>query len=166
MIRPFSGKAPIVPESVFIEETAVVIGDVVLGEGSSVWFHAVVRGDVASIRIGSGTNIQDLSVLHVRQGKPLQIGDDVTVGHRAVLHACRVSDRVLVGIGAIVLDDAQIGEEAIVGAGAVVTPGTVIPPRSLAHGIPARVQRRVTAAEIEMIKASAQRYRGYAAQYR
>jgi carbonic anhydrase/acetyltransferase-like protein (isoleucine patch superfamily) len=145
---------------------AVVTGDVVVGEGSSIWFQTVVRGDVNHIRIGARTNIQDHSMIHVTGGThPTVVGDDVTVGHRVVLHGCTVKDRCLVGIGAIVLDGAVIEEEAMVGAGALVPPGMVVPSGKLVLGAPARVKRDLTAEERAFFRASAARYAGYAATY-
>jgi carbonic anhydrase/acetyltransferase-like protein (isoleucine patch superfamily) len=166
VLRTIGGKSPAVSESVFVEETAAVVGDVIIGDESSVWFHAVVRGDIDVIRIGMRTNLQDLCVVHVRHGKPVYIGDDITVGHRAILHGCSVQNRVLIGMGAIVLDGAVIGEESIVGAGSLVTTGANIPPRSLVLGSPARVRRAVTPLEVQSIVDSAQRYVAYALQYR
>lgn len=166
MIRSYNGVAPTVPASVFVDETAVVIGDVVIGEDSSVWFNSVVRGDVHFIRIGRRTNVQDLCLLHVTHDTyPLVIGDEVTVGHHVVLHGCTVKDRVLVGMGAIVMDGAVIGEDSIVGAGALVTEGTVVPPKSLILGAPAKVRRPVTDAELAWIKESAENYVRYARDY-
>jgi gamma-carbonic anhydrase len=166
MIRTFQGIKPTVPKSCFIEETAVVIGDVVLGEQCSVWFHAVIRGDVHYIRIGSRTNVQDLCMLHVTHDThPLIIGNDVTIGHNVVLHGCTIQDRVLVGMGAIVMDGAVIGEDSVVGAGALVVEGTIVPPKSLILGSPARVKRPVTDKELAWINESAQNYVRYAGQY-
>ncbi len=166
MIRAFQGILPVVPKSAFIEETAVVIGDVVMGEDCSVWFHAVIRGDVNSIRIGDRTNVQDLCMLHVTHDTaPLVIGSDVTIGHHVVLHGCTIKDRVLIGMGAIVMDGAVIGEDCVVGAGALVTEGTVVPPKSLLLGSPAKVKRPVTHQELAWIRESAQNYVTYARQY-
>lgn len=124
---------------------AVVVGDVEIGPESSIWYGSVVRGDVHHIRIGARTNIQDACVVHVTRDRfPAWIGAEVTVGHRAVVHGCRVGDGALIGIGAIVLDGAEVGEEALVGAGAVVTPGTRVPARTLVVGTPARVVRDLT----------------------
>jgi carbonic anhydrase/acetyltransferase-like protein (isoleucine patch superfamily) len=128
----------------------VLVGDVQIGPDSSVWYGTVVRGDVYYVRIGARTNVQDNCVLHVTRGLfPCEVGDEVTVGHRAVVHGCTVEDGALVGIGAVVLDGARVGEGALVGAGAVVTPGSSIEPGGLAVGIPARVVRRVTNEERE-----------------
>lgn len=166
MIRTFQDVKPTVPKSCFIEETAVVIGDVVMGEECSVWFNAVVRGDVNHIRIGDRTNVQDLCMLHVTHDMhPLVIGNDVTIGHHVVLHGCTIHDRVLVGMGAIIMDGAVIGEDSVVGAGALVTEGTVIPPKSLILGSPAKVKRPVTEKELVWIKESASNYVKYAGQY-
>jgi len=166
MIRTFQGLKPTIPKSCFIEETAVVIGDVVMGEDCSVWFHAVVRGDVHSIRIGDRTNVQDLCMLHVTHGThPLVIGNDVTIGHNVILHGCTIRDRVLIGMGAIIMDGALIGEDSVVGAGALVTEGTIVPPKSLILGSPAKVKRAVTGNELAWIKESADNYVAYARQY-
>ena len=166
MIRTFQGIKPTVPSSCFIEDTGVVIGDVVMGEECSVWFHAVIRGDVNYIRIGHRTNIQDLCMLHVTHDThPLIIGSDVTVGHHVVLHGCTIKDRVLVGMGAIIMDGAVIGEDSVVGAGALVVEGTVVPPKSLILGSPAKVKRPVTEKELAWIKESADNYVKYAGLY-
>jgi carbonic anhydrase/acetyltransferase-like protein (isoleucine patch superfamily) len=166
MIRTFQGVKPTVPETCFIEETAVVIGDVVMGEHCSVWFNAVIRGDVNYIRIGERTNVQDLCMLHVTHDtRPLLIGTDVTIGHNVVLHGCTIHDRVLVGMGAIIMDGAVIGEDSVVGAGALVVEGTIVPPKSLILGSPAKVKRPVTDKELAWIKESAENYVGYARQY-
>jgi carbonic anhydrase/acetyltransferase-like protein (isoleucine patch superfamily) len=166
VIRTFQGIKPTIPDSCFIEDTAVVIGDVVLGEDCSVWFNAVIRGDVNHIRIGNRTNVQDLCMLHVTHDThPLIIGNEVTIGHSVVLHGCTIKDRVLVGMGAIVMDGAVIGEDSVVGAGALVVEGTVVPPKSLILGSPGRVRRGVSDAELAWIKESAANYVKYARQY-
>ena len=166
MIRTFQGIKPTVPASCFIEETGVDIGDVVMGEECSVWFHTVIRGDVNYIRIGDRTNVQDLSMLHVTHDThPLIIGNDVTVGHHVVLHGCTIKDRVLVGMGAIIMDGAVIGEDSVVGAGALVTEGTIVPPKSVILGSPAKVKRPVTEKELAWIKESAENYVKYAGLY-
>jgi len=166
MIRTYQGIKPTVPASCFIEETGIVIGDVVMGDECSVWFHTVIRGDVNSIRIGHRTNIQDLCMLHVTHDThPLIIGDDVTVGHHVVLHGCTIKDRVLVGMGAIIMDGAVIGEDSVVGAGALVTEGTIVPPKSLILGSPAKVKRPVSEQELAWVKESAQNYVKYARTY-
>jgi carbonic anhydrase/acetyltransferase-like protein (isoleucine patch superfamily) len=166
MVRTFQGMKPTIPKSCFIEETSVVIGDVVMGEDCSVWFHAVVRGDVHYIRMGNRTNVQDLCMLHVTHDThPLIIGSDVTIGHNVILHGCTIKDRVLIGMGAIVMDGAVIGEESVVGAGALVTEGTIVPPKSLILGSPAKVKRPVTEHELAWITESAENYVNYARQY-
>jgi carbonic anhydrase/acetyltransferase-like protein (isoleucine patch superfamily) len=166
MIRAFQGVLPVVPKSVFVEDSAVIIGDVVLGEGCSIWFHAVVRGDVNYIRLGDRTNVQDLCMLHVtHETHPLVIGSDVTIGHNVILHGCTVKDRVLIGMGAIIMDGAVIGEDCVVGAGALVTENMKVAPRSLVLGSPARVKRAVTEQELAWIRESAQNYVAYAGRY-
>ena len=157
---------PTVATSAFIEDTAAVIGDVVIGSESSVWFHAVIRGDVHFIRIGHRTNIQDLSMLHVTHDThPLILGDDVTIGHHVVLHGCMLQNRILVGMGAIVMDGAVIEEDCVIGAGALVTERTHIPPKSLVLGAPAKVKRPLTEDELAWIRNSARNYIRYARQY-
>jgi carbonic anhydrase/acetyltransferase-like protein (isoleucine patch superfamily) len=167
LVRPHRGKAPRIDASAWIAEGCTVVGDVELGPESSLWFGTVVRGDVHSIRIGARTNIQDLTVIHVTGGThPTVVGDEVTVGHRAVLHGCTIHDRCLIGIGAIVLDGAVVGPEAMVGAGALVPPGMQVPPRTLVMGTPARVKRPLTDAEVASLRATADRYVAHAAAYR
>jgi len=166
MIIPHHGAWPKFHETAFIAPTADLIGDVEIGEESSVWFHVVIRGDVHWIKIGKRTNIQDQSLLHVsRRKSPLKIGDDVTVGHRVVLHGCTIGNRVLIGMGAIVMDDAVIGDDCIVGAGALVTKETKVMPGHLVMGVPAKVVRALTALEMVDLKQSALNYvsdsRGY-----
>lgn len=166
MIRTFQGIKPTISQSCFIEDTAVVIGDVVMGEDCSVWFHAVIRGDVNHIRIGHRTNVQDLCMLHVTHDThPLIIGNEVTIGHHVVLHGCTIKDRVLVGMGAIIMDGAVIGEDCVVGAGSLITEGTVVPPKSLILGSPAKVKRSVTDQELAWVKESADNYVKYSRQY-
>jgi carbonic anhydrase/acetyltransferase-like protein (isoleucine patch superfamily) len=166
MIRTFQGIKPTIPQSCFMEETAVIIGDVVMGEDCSAWFHAVIRGDVNYIRIGNRTNVQDLCMLHVTHDThPLIIGDDVTIGHHVVLHGCTIHSRVLVGMGAIIMDGAVIGEDSGVGAGALITENTTVPPKSLILGSPAKVKRPVTEQELAWISESAQNYVRYSRQY-
>ena len=148
MIRPFRGVLPRIAPSAYIDPSAQVVGDIEIGERSSVWLNVSMRGDVNYIRIGSETSIQDNTVLHVeRDAYPLLIGNRVTVGHSAVLHGCIVEDRVLIGIGAIVLNGARIGEGSVIAAGALVTERTQIPPHSLVMGSPAKVKREVTPEE-------------------
>ncbi len=153
--------------SAWVAPGAVVIGDVEIGEDSTVWFGSVVRGDVHHIRIGARTNLQDHCVVHVTSGLfPAVIGDEVTVGHRGTVHGCTVHDGALVGIGAIVLDGAVIGEEALVAAGAVVGPGVEVPPRTLVRGIPAKPARELTAQEVANQRARALEYVETARNYR
>jgi len=167
LIRPWGGKAPRLDESVWVAEGAVVVGDVEIGPHSSVWFGALVRGDVNHVRIGARTNLQDHAVLHVTsRTHPTVVGDDVTVGHRVTLHGCTVKDRCLIGIGAVVMDGAQVGEEAMVGAGSLVPPGMTVPPRTLALGSPAKVRRDLTQEEVDYFRKSAANYAAYAEQYR
>jgi carbonic anhydrase/acetyltransferase-like protein (isoleucine patch superfamily) len=167
MIRALADRAPRVDASAVVFEGATVVGRVTIGAGSSVWFGAVVRGDVHDVAIGARTNVQDRVVIHVTTDRfGTTIGDEVTIGHAAVLHGCSVADRVLIGIGAIVLDGAEIGERAMIGAGALVTPGTKVPPGHLAVGSPARVKRPLTPDELSHLERSAANYAALAARYR
>jgi gamma-carbonic anhydrase len=167
LLRAWGGKEPRLADSVWLADGAVVVGDVEIGPESSIWFGAIVRGDVNHVRIGARTNVQDCSVLHVTsRTHPTVVGDDVTIGHRVTLHGCTVKDRCLVGIAAVVMDGAVVGEDAMVGAGSLVPPGMVVPPRTLAVGSPARVKRDLTPDEIAWFRTSATHYAGYAAQYR
>jgi carbonic anhydrase/acetyltransferase-like protein (isoleucine patch superfamily) len=157
---------PSIDPEAWIAPTAVVVGDVQVGPRSSIWFGSVVRGDVNRIRIGAGSNVQDLCVLHVtRERFPATLGDEVTVGHHATVHGCTVRDGALVGIGAIVLDGAEVGEEALVGAGALVPPGMKVPDFALVLGSPARVVRLLSAAERSEQRARARHYAELAARY-
>ncbi len=166
-LLPYKGRFPKIAPTALVLPGADVIGDVEIGEDASVWFGAVVRGDVNFIRIGDATNIQDRCVVHVTVDKhPTVIGDRVTVGHGAILHGCRVEDACLIGIGAIVLDAAVIGHHSFVAAGALVTPGTVVPPGSLVMGSPAAVKRELAKDEMENLEESARRYVKYASAYR
>jgi carbonic anhydrase/acetyltransferase-like protein (isoleucine patch superfamily) len=166
-ILSYDGKAPRLAASVFLADGSVVSGDVEIGEHSSLWFGTVVRGDVNQVRIGARTNLQDQVVVHVTAGThPTTLGDDVSVGHRAVLHGCTVNDRSLVGIGSIVMDGAVVGPDAMVGAGALVPPRMIVPPGKLVLGSPARVVRDLTPAELASMLDRAARYVGYAAKYR
>jgi carbonic anhydrase/acetyltransferase-like protein (isoleucine patch superfamily) len=149
---------PRIPASAFIAPGASVIGDVTMGEESSVWFSAVVRGDINSIVIGSRSNIQDGAVVHLDSIYGTQIGDYVTVGHKAIVHACAIEDEVLIGMGAIVLDGAKVGAQSLIGAGALVTGGKVIPPGSLVLGSPAKVIRALTSEERSDLRRWAERY--------
>ena len=164
-VRNFNDKQPIIGESVYIDDSAVVIGDVTLGNDVSIWPATVVRGDVESIKIGDATNVQDGSVLHVShagrfstQGHPLTIGKCVTIGHKAVVHACTVGDYCLIGIGAIILDDAVLENYVMLGAGALVPPGKRLESGYLYIGSPARQARPLKDAEKEFLEYSAQHY--------
>ena len=167
MIRPFRGKHPQIHPTAFVEESAQVIGDVVVGAQSSIWFGAVVRGDVYHIRIGERTNIQDGTVVHVTNGTHATIlEDEVTVGHNVTLHGCRVGRGCLVGMGSIVMDAVEVGEQSLVAAGALVSPGTVIPPRSLVIGVPAKVKRQLTDEEVAGLSVYWQNYIEYTRLYK
>lgn len=161
------GKTPRLGRDVFVADDATLIGDVTLGDFASVWFGSVLRGDVQRIRIGARSNIQDLSVIHVSSaGHPTLVGDGVTVGHRVVLHACTIGDLCLIGIGAVVMDRAEIGGETLIGAGALVPPGMKIPSGVLALGAPAKVVRPLDEAEKKGLRDSADSYVRLAASYR
>jgi carbonic anhydrase/acetyltransferase-like protein (isoleucine patch superfamily) len=142
----------------FVAAGAVVVGDVTLGEDSSVWFNAVIRGDVEAIRIGRRTNVQDGAILHADLGIPCTLGDDVTVGHGAVVHGATVADRVILGIKSVVLNGAKIGADSVIAAGAVVTEGSEIPPGSMVMGVPAKVRGQVTEEHRERIRFAAAHY--------
>jgi carbonic anhydrase/acetyltransferase-like protein (isoleucine patch superfamily) len=166
MLRPYRTVLPRVHATAFIDESAQVIGDVEIGEESGVWMNAVVRGDVNSIRIGRQTNIQDGCVVHVMRGThATHIGNQVTIGHAAVLHGCTIKDRCLIGMGAIVLNGAEIGEESIIAAGTLITEGTKVPPRSLMMGSPGVRRRELRDEEVAGILAYAQRYVEYRKDY-
>jgi carbonic anhydrase/acetyltransferase-like protein (isoleucine patch superfamily) len=166
-IIPYAGARPRLHPSVFLADGARVVGDVEMGEDSSVWFNAVVRGDVHFIRIGKRTNVQDGAVLHVTNGTfPLVIGDDVTIGHSAVLHGCTLEDRILIGMGAIVLDGARVRRNAMVAAGALVREGFEVPEGMLVAGVPASVKRPLTRDELTYLPLSAAHYVDYVASYR
>jgi gamma-carbonic anhydrase len=159
MIRSYRGILPKVAASAYIDPSSQVIGDVVLGERSSIWPNATVRGDVNYIRIGEETNVQDNSVLHVEYKiHPLILGNRVTVGHSVVLHGCVVEDECLIGIGAVVLNGAKVGAGSVIAAGAVVPEGMQIPPGSMVMGVPAKIKREVTAEEKERFRMNALRY--------
>lgn len=166
MLKQYHAIWPNIHPTAFVEASAQIIGDVAVGEDSSVWFQSVLRGDVGSIRIGARTNVQDGTVVHVSSSYSAMIGDDVTIGHRAVLHGCIVHDGCLIGIGAIVLDGAEIGAECIIGAGTVITQGMVVPPRSLVFGVPGKIRRGLTDTEVRSLKERASRYVVYKNAYR
>ncbi len=158
-IRSFQGVTPRLHPSVFVADGAHVIGDVEIGEDSSVWYNTVLRGDVNRIRVGRRTNIQDLTVLHVHKDRfPCTVGDDVTIGHRAVVHGCTVGDRVLVGIGAVILDGVVIEEDSFIAAGSLLTPGTLVPAGSMVMGAPGKVKRLLTSEERAGLLVSAAGY--------
>jgi carbonic anhydrase/acetyltransferase-like protein (isoleucine patch superfamily) len=154
----FLRKTPQLGQGVYIARSAVVFGDVTLGDYSSVWYNAVVRGDINRIVIGHHTNIQDNAVLHLADDYPCLVGSWVTVGHSAIVHACAIGDETLVGIGAVVLDGAEVGSQCLIGAKSVVTPGTKIPDGSLVLGAPARIKRALTEQERNELKTWAEKY--------
>ena len=167
MIHSYRGVTPTIHPTVFMVDSAEIIGDVVIGQDSSVWYNAVLRGDVNYIRIGERTNVQDGCLLHVRHEKfPLLVGSNVTVGHGAILHACTIKDYCLIGMGAIILDNAQINSYTLIAAGAVVLNDTVIPEGVLVAGIPGKIIRELTSEEQTMLEASAQNYVEYIKTYR
>jgi carbonic anhydrase/acetyltransferase-like protein (isoleucine patch superfamily) len=166
MIRNFSGFAPQVAPSAYIDPAAQVIGDVVIGERTSVWPCAVLRGDTAPIRVGDEVSIQDNSVLHADIGFPLTIGNRVTVGHLVMLHGCTIEDDTLIGIGSIILNGAKIGKGSVVAAGALVPEGMEVPPSTLVMGVPAKVKRAVTPEEQARFAEGVQHYVHKAAVYR
>jgi carbonic anhydrase/acetyltransferase-like protein (isoleucine patch superfamily) len=160
------GQRPSVADSAWIAPSAELIGAVVLGEGASVWFGAVIRADNTPITLGARSNVQEGAVLHSDPGVPLTVGEDVTIGHRAVLHGCTIGDRVLVGMGATILNGAVIGDGCLIGAGALVTEGKTFPPNALIIGAPARVARMLDAAAVARLTASAAGYVEKARRYR
>ena len=167
VLLEFEGTSPQVHESVFVAPGARIVGDVVIGPGSSVWYNAVIRGDVFPIRIGAQVNIQDLTMVHVTTGKwATTIEDKVTVGHNVTLHGCTLREGALIGMGSVVMDRADVGAYSIVGAGSLVTEGTVIPEGSLAMGSPARVKRPLTPEELAFVKQSAGHYETLAERHR
>ena len=162
MVRSYQGMQPVVPETSYVDLSAQVIGDVALGENSSVWMNAVLRGDVNSIRVGSNSNVQDCAVLHgQRYLYSVAVGDWVTIGHNATVHGCVVEDAVLIGMGVVVLNNARIGEGSIIAAGAVVPEGTVVPPRTLWAGVPAKMRRELGDKDRELILQYARNYLDY-----
>ncbi len=166
-IHKLPGKRPQLHKSVFLAPSAEVIGEVSIGEGSSLWFHTVIRGDVNAISIGKNTNIQDGTVVHgTYQKHAVKIGDGVSIGHSAMIHGCTIGSHVLVGMQATILDGAMIGDECLIAAGSLITQRTVIPPGSLVMGAPAKVLRPLTDAEIAAIHDSAIRYQMYVGWYR
>jgi carbonic anhydrase/acetyltransferase-like protein (isoleucine patch superfamily) len=166
MIIPFAGKTPIIAEDAFVSPTAVVIGDVVIESGASVWFGVVLRGDVGPIRIGCGSNVQDNTVIHVDQDAPTTIGDNVTIGHAAIVHGCTVGDGAQIGMGAIVLSHATIGPASMIAAGAVVPEGMDVPANSVVMGVPGRVRRDVSDQERDALVQRAEAYAERGSLYR
>lgn len=158
MIKNVKNEKPTIHENAFIAETAAVLGKVTIGEGSSIWYGTVIRGDIEEIIIGEYTNIQDNSVVHTENNIPTSIGDFTVVGHKAIIHGATVGDNCLIGMGSVVLNKAVIGDNCIIAAGSVVTEGKVIPDNSMVMGIPGQVIRKVTQDEIDGIKANALRY--------
>ena len=159
MILPFLEKTPTLHPRVYVSDNAMVIGDVEIGEDSSVWFGSVIRGDVNFIRIGARTNLQDMCVIHVNTGThPTILEDEITIGHRVTLHGCYVESGCLIGISTTILDGARIGHNSLVAAGSLVTPNTQIPPRSLVMGSPARVKRELTDKELARMIENWQHY--------
>jgi carbonic anhydrase/acetyltransferase-like protein (isoleucine patch superfamily) len=166
-IRPYRGKRPQIAKSSYIDPASVVIGDVVIGEDSSLWPLCVVRGDVNYVRIGARTNIQDGSILHVMKDEyPLILGDDITVGHSVTLHGCTIESRCLIGMRATILNGVVVGEGSIIAAGTLLTERTIIPPRSLVVGAPGKIKRQLTAIDQATIDRYAQRYVEYKEIYR
>lgn len=167
MIRPFRGVHPQIHPTAYVEPSAQVIGDVHLGEEASIWCNCTIRGDIHYIRIGDRANVQDNSVIHVRNGShPTILEAEVTVGHSATLHGCYVERGCLIGIGAILLDDVRIGEMSLVAAGSLVSPGTIIPPGSLVMGFPAKVKRPLTDKEVSDLEVFWKNYVEYTREYR
>lgn len=166
MLRPYRGQLPRIHPSAFIDDSAQVIGDVEIGEDSSVWMCVVIRGDVNRIRIGRRSNIQDGTIVHVmKDTHPTVIGDDVTVGHAAVVHGCTIEDRCLIGMGAILLNGVTVGTGSIVAAGTLLPEGMRVPPRSLVMGAPGKVRRTLSDADLDEIQMYADRYVAYRLDY-
>lgn len=166
MLRPYRGRVPLVHATAFVDASAQVIGDVEIGQESSVWMNVVIRGDVHRVRIGKRSNIQDGTVVHVMRGThATTIGDDVTIGHAALVHGCTLADRILIGMGAILLNGVEVGENSIVAAGTLIPERTQIPPRSLVMGSPGKVKRPLTDEEVASILEYSERYVGYRLDY-
>jgi carbonic anhydrase/acetyltransferase-like protein (isoleucine patch superfamily) len=166
MLRPYRSILPRIHPTAFIDDSAQVIGDVEIGEESSVWMCAVIRGDVHRIRVGRRSNIQDGSVVHVmKDTHATTIGDDVTIGHGVIVHGCTIEDRCLIGMGAIILNGAEIGTGSIIAAGTLIVEGARIPPRSLVMGSPGKVRRQLGDADLDGIRQYAERYVGYRLEY-
>jgi carbonic anhydrase/acetyltransferase-like protein (isoleucine patch superfamily) len=166
MLRPYRGRLPRIHPTAFVDASAQVVGDVEIGESSGVWMNAVLRGDVHWIRLGARSNVQDGTIVHVMTGShPTSIGDEVTIGHGAIVHGCTLGDRILVGMGAILLNGVVVGEDSIVAAGSLLPEGMHVPPRSLVMGRPGRVRRTIADAEVASIREYAERYVAYRLDY-
>jgi carbonic anhydrase/acetyltransferase-like protein (isoleucine patch superfamily) len=166
MVRSYLGYSPVIPGSCYVDISAQIIGQVELGENSSVWMNAVLRGDVHSIRVGANSNVQDCAVLHgMRYKHPVVVGDWVTIGHNATVHGCVIEDACLIGMGAVILNNARIGEGSIIGAGAVITENTVVPANTLWAGVPGKERRKLDPGERESILQYARNYLDYTANY-
>jgi carbonic anhydrase/acetyltransferase-like protein (isoleucine patch superfamily) len=166
MIRSYQGRTPHIPATCYIDISAQVLGDVTLGEHSSVWMNAVLRGDVNAIRVGCNSNVQDCAVLHgQRYLYAVNVGDWVTIGHNATVHGCTVQDEVLIGMGVTILNDCHIGSGSIVAAGCVLPEHTVVPPRTLWAGVPGKLRREVSSTDLKLIREYAQNYLDYVAIY-
>jgi len=166
MILPYEGRTPRIHDSCYIAPDCVIVGDVTIGEDSSVWFKAVIRGDINHIRIGSFTNVQDGCIIHVTGGtSPTVIGNHVVIGHGALIHGCTIEDGCLIGMGSIILDNAVIGKGSLIAAGAVIKPGTIVAPSSMMAGNPAAFKRVVSEEEMGRFIEWARDYRGYSKEY-
>lgn len=166
MLRSYKGRSPAVHPTAYVDESAQVIGDVAIGEASSVWMNVVIRGDVHRIRIGRRTNVQDGTIVHVMRGThATAIGNDVTIGHGVIVHGCTLGDRILVGMGAILLNGVEVGEDSIVAAGTLLPENARIPPRSLVMGSPGKVRRALSDDDVASIRDYAERYVGYRLDY-
>jgi len=166
MIRSYQGKTPVIPKSCYVDESAQIIGDVVLGEHASVWMNAVLRGDVHSIRVGAHSNVQDCSVLHgMKQQYDVSVGEYVTVGHSVTLHGCVIEDRCLIGMGSIILNGARIGAGSIIAAGTLIPEKTIVEPGSLWMGSPGKFRRKLDERDQETIMRYANNYLGYKDSY-
>jgi carbonic anhydrase/acetyltransferase-like protein (isoleucine patch superfamily) len=162
MIRSYQGHTPTIPDTCYVDVSAQIIGDVVLGEHASVWMNAVIRGDVHSIRVGAHSNVQDCAVLHgMRYLYPVIVGEYVTIGHNATVHGCVVEDCCLIGMGATIMNNARIGEGSIIAAGALIPEGMVVPPRSLVTGVPGKIRRELTSDDRDEILKYARNYLDY-----
>lgn len=167
MLRPYNGISPRVHPSCYVDQSAQLIGDVELGENSSVWMNAVLRGDVSSIRVGANSNVQDCCVLHGMKDKySVTVGEWVTIGHSVTLHGCTIRDRCLIGMGAVILNNAQIGAGSIIAAGTVIPENTVVAPGSLWMGVPGKFKKKLGGDALEVILRYAKNYLGYKEEYR